>query len=100
VSSVAASPDGALIASGGDDGSVRVWSAKTGDLLLTWRGILRKDAGYALAPDGRVEVFGDARGALLCRIGQHTFPFELCAERLESPGLVARTLTQAAEPER
>ena len=59
--------------------------------------IIDHEASVALAADGRVEIFGDEKqvqGRLSCRIGPRSFPFELCEERLLTPGLVKSVLGQ------
>jgi WD40 repeat protein len=57
VSAVAIAPDGAWLASGGDDGAVRIWDPATGELraALTDRANLGRAGpvrALAIAPDG------------------------------------------------
>ena len=91
VTHLSLSPKGTrLIASAGDE--LVVLNTADGKLLLTLRATENGEASVALAPDGQVEIFGDAsqvRGRLSCHIGTRVFPFELCEERLLTPGLVA-----------
>jgi len=65
VKAVEFSPDGALVATGGDDGVVRVWDSDTGDLLdsfpahdgrIDWEGLAYLQDGSLLSAgsDGRV----------------------------------------------
>jgi hypothetical protein len=89
-------------ASGGD---LRLWST-AGDPLLTLSALAGHDAGVAVSagPVPWLELLGpdrDAIGAALtCQAGGLTFPFELCRERLETPGLVAlRVAGDASDPE-
>src|SRR5689334_13124133 len=53
VSALAWSPDGRRIASGSHDGTVQVWEATTGKLLLTYRGHLAQVRTVGWSPDGR-----------------------------------------------
>ena len=52
VSSVAFSPDGALLASASGDETVRVWDAKTGTALQTLKGHTDWVGSVAFSPDG------------------------------------------------
>ena len=52
VYSVAFGPDGARIASGSDDHTVRLWDAATGDELLVLRGHENAVDSVAFSPDG------------------------------------------------
>jgi WD40 repeat protein len=53
VHGVAFSPDEALVASGGDDGTLRIWDAKTGQELRRCEGITDRVLCLAFAPDGK-----------------------------------------------
>jgi WD40 repeat protein/predicted Ser/Thr protein kinase len=50
--SYAFSPDGQLVASGGEDGTARIWNATTGALLHTCQGHASKVVGVSFRPDG------------------------------------------------
>lgn len=55
VSSASISQDGSVVMTAGWDGAVRIWNARTGDLLNEFEG----HAGYAtLSPDGASLLFG------------------------------------------
>ncbi|MDE0022359.1 MAG: hypothetical protein OXT69_13405, partial [Candidatus Poribacteria bacterium] len=51
VYSLAYSPDGSRLASGGVDGTVRIWNAETGDLIRTLEGHTDWVRSVAWSPD-------------------------------------------------
>jgi WD40 repeat protein len=58
VRSVAVSPDGTLLFSGGADGKIRVWSPTTGELLNILLGHPRGVSAIAISPDSRYLASG------------------------------------------
>jgi WD40 repeat protein len=51
--SVAYSPDGRYIATGGDDGTAKIWDGGTGQLLLNLSGHRMGLLDVAISPDGK-----------------------------------------------
>jgi len=60
VNTVAWSPDGTRIASGGDDGSVQVWEASTGKNIFIYRVHTGKVNAVAWSPDGKSIASGSS----------------------------------------
>ena len=58
VVSVAFSRDGEILASGGDDDSIRLWNVATGTLLQTLIGHTSAVSGVAFSPDGEILASG------------------------------------------
>jgi serine/threonine protein kinase len=58
VRSVTFSPDGKLIASGGDDKTVKIWDAATGTILRSLRGHLHSVTSVFFSPDGKTLMSG------------------------------------------
>jgi len=92
VNTVAFAAEGRYVISGAEDGDVLLWSARDGALLLTMRAVAGANAGYVFTPEGCIDLFGDAREIPACRIGPLSYPFVACAERFETPGLLARVV--------
>lgn len=64
VDTVAWSPNGKLIASGGNDGTVQVWDANTGNNILTYRGHKGKVSALAWSPDSQQIASGGSDGTV------------------------------------
>ena len=56
--SIAFSPDGKILASGGDDNEVHLWNVSTGARLSTFKGHTQRVNGVAFSPDGRTLASG------------------------------------------
>jgi len=64
-SSIAYSSDGARLASGSDDGTIRVWDAKTGILLHTLTGHTGDISSVSYSTDGKRIASGGGDGTVL-----------------------------------
>src|SRR5260221_960167 len=62
VRTVAWSPGGSRIASGGEDGTIQIWEAATGRLIATYRGHTANVLTLAWSPDGNYIASGSADG--------------------------------------
>lgn len=90
------SPSGALVATGSDDGSIYFWKTGTFEEVATLRAIAPHNTAYLFTPDGYVDALGKdgaaAYDVVRCRIGVVAFPFGVCRERFEVPGLAGKIL--------
>jgi len=64
VRDVCFSPDGTVLASSGNDGSVRLWNPRTGQALRTLHGHNRPVTSLAFSPDGARIASGDSDSML------------------------------------
>ena len=58
VNAIAISPDGKIIASGGDDKTIKLWDLTTGKILRTLKGHRDSIRAIAFSPDGQLLVSG------------------------------------------
>ncbi len=82
---------GKTLVAGDAAGDIRVYSLPNGAHLGTLRAMAHEDSGYVLTNEA-IEVLGadsaEAREHLVCSVGGRSYPFELCAGRFETPGLL------------
>jgi dipeptidyl aminopeptidase/acylaminoacyl peptidase len=83
----ALAPLPAGVAAAMSDGALRVFLAqKQREVVALWP--VAKGA-VAETPDGHVELLGEARHTVFCRLGPVAYPWEVCAEPFKVEGLVA-----------
>jgi WD40 repeat protein len=56
IRAITISPDGQILASSGDDKTIKLWNLKTGKLLFTLTGHLDGVNSIAISPDGQIVV--------------------------------------------
>jgi WD40 repeat protein len=85
-----------LVAAFASAGETWLWSFDDYQHLLTLRTVRGLDGGYAFT-DSAIEFLGEgaakARAFPYCRFGARTYPYELCAGRFETPGLLAAMMS-------
>jgi WD40 repeat protein len=65
VTSVAFSPDGTLALTGGEDRSVRLWNAATGEFVRIFRGLNGGAVSVSFSPDGSKVIAGSMRASVM-----------------------------------
>lgn len=92
VASIDFSPDGALIVTGSEDGSARLWRAQTGELLATLVHLNGGADWLVATPDGLFDGTPGAWNQILWRFAQNIFdvtPVEVYFNEFFYPGLLA-----------
>ena len=64
VNSIAFSPDGGVLASGGVDMTVRLWDVEKGELIQTFTGHIDAVSSVTFSPDGSMFASGGEDGAV------------------------------------
>ncbi|MCK4625493.1 MAG: WD40 repeat domain-containing protein, partial [Phycisphaerae bacterium] len=82
VTSVAVSPDGKIVATGGDnDGKVYLWNAVTGERFDKWEGKIGRNVKLAFSGDGKALAGTDSRSIYIW-----TIPPDKSVTRCSGPG--------------
>ena len=66
VNAISVSPDGNLIASGGSDNTVKIWSVTTGILVRSLEGSSNQVTSVSFSPNGQIVAAGNADGNVYC----------------------------------
>jgi WD40 repeat protein len=93
------SPDGSLVALGTRSGTLLLRAPSLAPVALVAH-LARDEAAYVIelegspgtwpVPSGRFDAVGIARvPSVICRVGPHVLPMEVCEDRLFEPGLLA-----------
>ena len=91
VKSVAFSPDGALVLSGSEDGTIKIWNAKTGELLLSLIG--KSDGTWlAVTPEGFFAMSRSGSDLISIVHGLKVFSVDQFYQSLYRPDLVREKL--------
>jgi WD40 repeat protein len=103
VTALAISADGKLLASGDQDGEVRLWDARSGAALATLREHRARISALAFAPDGSLLASADLSGRVhLTNVAGRTLHGSLPAQRGRVAGIAfhpdGRTLAVNAGP--
>lgn len=93
VSAVAFSPDGAMLATAGADGTIRFWEISSRRLLRSWEGKAERVLSLSFSPDGTFLANGSADGTLIVENVktaevhfQQSFPAKVQAVRYSPDG--------------
>ncbi len=92
VGSIGFSPDGKTLVTGGEDGSVKLWKAQTGELLATLVHLNGGADWLVVTPDGLFDGTPAAWNQILWRFSQNVFdvtPVEVYFNEFFYPGLLA-----------
>jgi WD40 repeat protein len=98
VKEVDISPDGRFTYTCAMDGTIKIWSNATAQLLLTIYPVGKED-WVASAPDGRFDGSPEGLKKLYYVKGLEVLPLESLFEQFFTPNLISRTLDQEKMPE-
>ena len=91
VTALSFSPNGRTLASGSEDGTVRIWDLQTGAWLGTLFAV-EESSWAVIDADGYFDGSADAGRFIHWVVGNRIVPFRQLAERYHRPGLLQSLL--------
>jgi WD40 repeat protein len=92
IKGIACAPDGRTLASGSDDGAIRVWDVEKGKLRATLLSLDEGGQWLTTTPEGYFDCSLEAAPNVVFRIGERIYPFDQFEGKYLRPDLVRKAL--------